>query len=394
VPFVGNHARVSKPQVRIGVSGWRYEPWRGVFYPDGLAQRLELRYAATIFRTLEINGSFYSLQRPESWRSWYADTPDCFVFAVKGPRFITHMLKLKGFERPLANFLASGVLALEEKLGPILWQFPPNLRFDTDRFAAFFGGLPRDTAAALVEAAKQASAMTDIGPRSEEIRGAQAQLQQMKAALDYANTQLAATEIKSPIAGTVLERIVERGEMVSPSAFGGSGARTSVVDLADLTDLQIELDISQSDFSRLKMSQRAEIIPDAFPNLRYHGYIAEIAPEANRAKSTVQIKVKVEDPNEHLRPEMNARVNFLSDKPAQTNAPVAARVLVPKQAVVRKDGGSFVFVVKNNKVEQRTIRTGDEMGDAYFVLDGLSGNESVATSGVDKLRDGDRVKVQ
>jgi len=252
----------------------------------------------------------------------------------------------------------------------------------------------RDTAAALVEAAKQASAMTDIGPRSEEIRGAQAQLQQMKAALDYANTQLAATEIKSPIAGTVLERIVERGEMVSPSAFGGSGARTSVVDLADLTDLQIELDISQSDFSRLKMSQRAEIIPDAFPNLRYHGYIAEIAPEANRAKSTVQIKVKVEDPNEHLRPEMNARVNFLSDKPAQTNAPVAARVLVPKQAVVRKDGGSFVFVVKNNKVEQRTIRTGDEMGDAYFVLDGLSGNESVATSGVDKLRDGDRVKVQ
>ena len=112
----------------------------------------------------------------------------------------------------------------------------------------------RDTAAALVEAAKQASAMTDIGPRSEEIRGAQAQLQQMKAALDYANTQLAATEIKSPIAGTVLERIVERGEMVSPSAFVGSGARTSVVDLADLTDLQIELDISQSDFSRLKMS--------------------------------------------------------------------------------------------------------------------------------------------
>ena len=104
--------------------------------------------------------------------------------------------------------------------------------------------------------------------------------------------------------------------------------------------------------------------------------------------------MKVEDPNEHLRPEMNARVNFLSDKPAQTNAPVAARVLVPKQAVVRKDGGSFVFVVKNNKVEQRTIRTGDEMGDAYFVLDGLSGNESVATSGVDKLRDGDRVKVQ
>jgi HlyD family secretion protein len=252
----------------------------------------------------------------------------------------------------------------------------------------------RDTKAGLVEAAKQASSMTEVGPRTEEIRAAQASVQQMKAALDYANTQLAATEIKAPVSGTVLERIVERGEMVSPSAFGGSGARTSVVDLADLTDLQIELDISQSDFSRLKMEQRAEIVPDAFPNLRYNGFIAEIAPEANRAKSTVQIKVKVDNPNEQLRPEMNARVNFLSDKPAQTQTQAIARVLVPKLAVVKKDGASFVFVVKNNKVEQRTIRIGDEQGDAYFVLDGLSGNESVATSGVEKLRDGDRVKIQ
>jgi HlyD family secretion protein len=252
----------------------------------------------------------------------------------------------------------------------------------------------RDTAAALVESAKQASAMTDIGPRTEEVRAAQAQVQQMQAALDYANTQLAATEIKAPVAGTVLERIVERGEMVSPSAFGGSGARTSVVDLADLTDLQIELDISQTDFSRLKMGQRAEIIPEAFPNLRYKGFIAEIAPEANRAKSTVQIKVKVEDPNEQLRPEMNARVNFLSDKPSLSGTTTVARVLVPKTAVVRKDNNTFVYVVKGNRVEQRTVRTGDEVGDAYLVLDGLSGNESVATSGVDKLRDGDRVKTQ
>src|SRR5215203_7159654 len=172
----------------------------------------------------------------------------------------------------------------------------------------------RDSAAAMLQAARQSSAMTDIGPRVEEIRAADAEVRQMKAALDYANTQLAATEIKAPVTGTVLQRIVERGEMVSPSAFGGSGARTSVVDLADLTDLQIELDISQTDFARLQMDQRAEIIPEAFPNLKYTGFIAEIAPEANRAKSTVQVKVKVENPNEQLRPEMNARVNFLSDK--------------------------------------------------------------------------------
>jgi HlyD family secretion protein len=216
----------------------------------------------------------------------------------------------------------------------------------------------------------------------------------MQAAVDYANTQLAATEIKSPVSGTVLARTVEPGEMVSPSAFGGSGTRTSVVDLADLTDLQVELDISQVDFARLKSGQRAEIIPDAYPNLRFNGFIEEIAPEANRAKSTVQVKVKVENPNEQLRPEMNARVNFLSDKaPANQAAPVA-RVLVPKAAVVKRDNSSFVFVVKGNRVEQRTIRTGEESADAFVVLDGLSGNESVAVTQVEKLGDGDRVKVQ
>jgi len=144
----------------------------------------------------------------------------------------------------------------------------------------------------------------------------------------------------------------------------------------------------------LTPSQRAEIIPEAYPNLRFTGFIAEIAPEANRAKSTVQVKVKVENPNEQLRPEMNARVNFLSDKTPSSDSKTIARVLVPKAAVVKKDNAAFVFVVKGNKVEQRTIRTGEETGDAYVVLDGLSGNESVAVTEVEKLRDGNRVKVQ
>ena len=250
----------------------------------------------------------------------------------------------------------------------------------------------RDTSRALLESARQSSSMTDVGPRIEEIRAADAQVRQMKAALEYADTQLAATEIKAPVSGTVLQRIVERGEMVSPSAFGESGARTSVVALADLDDLQVELDISQADFARLKMGQRAEIIPEAFSNLKYTGFIAEIAPEANRAKATVQVKVKVDNPDEHLRPEMNARVNFLSEEPtAQSKS--SPRVLVPKAAVVRKDANAFVFVVKGNRVEQRSIRLGDESGEFYFVLEGLSGGESAATTGADKLTDGDRVKI-
>ncbi len=234
--------------------------------------------------------------------------------------------------------------------------------------------------------------MTDVGPRAEEIRAGAAQVQQMKAALDYTETQLAATEIKAPVSGTVLERIVERGEMVSPSSFGDAGARTSVVSLADLSDLQIELDISQTDFSRLQMGQRAEIVPEAFPNLKYTGFIAEIAPEANRAKATVQVKVKVENPDEQLRPEMNARVNFLAES-RSAEIKTSPRVLVPKAAVVRRDGNTFVFVVKGNKVELRSIRLGEEAGEFYNVLEGLSGGESTATTGAEKLRDGDRVKI-
>jgi uncharacterized protein YecE (DUF72 family) len=143
-------ARTRRPQpdTRIGISGWRYGPWRGTFYPKGLAQRRELEYASRQINSIEINGSFYSLQRPQSYRQWYDETPDGFLFAVKGGRFITHMRKLKDVQTPLANFLASGVLCLKEKLGPILWQFPPQMSFNPERFETFFRMLPRDTEAA------------------------------------------------------------------------------------------------------------------------------------------------------------------------------------------------------------------------------------------------------
>jgi len=136
-------ARLS--QVRIGVSGWRYAPWRGQFYPQGLPQKGELAHLASVFRTVEINGTFYSLQTPDSFGRWAEATPDDFVFAVKGPRFLTHMKRLREPEAPLANFMASGLLKLGRKLGPILWQFPPNFRFEPERLDAFFDLLPRDT---------------------------------------------------------------------------------------------------------------------------------------------------------------------------------------------------------------------------------------------------------
>lgn len=130
---------------RIGISGWRYAGWRGKFYPQGLAQRRELEYASRVFNTIEINGSFYSLQLPSSYQRWYAETPNDFLFSVKGARYITHMKRLREVKAPLANFFASGLLALRDKLGPILWQFPPQFQWNKSRFADFFKLLPRDT---------------------------------------------------------------------------------------------------------------------------------------------------------------------------------------------------------------------------------------------------------
>jgi uncharacterized protein YecE (DUF72 family) len=147
--------------LRIGISGWRYEPWRGVFYPPTLAQRQELAYASRRLSTIEINGSFYSLQRPEYYAQWRDETPAGFVFAVKGGRFITHMLKLRNVETALANFFASGIANLGDKLGPFLWQLPPVLAFDAERLRAFLELLPRDTDAAAALARR----------RNDKVRG-------------------------------------------------------------------------------------------------------------------------------------------------------------------------------------------------------------------------------
>lgn len=130
-------------QIRIGISGWRYQGWRGTFYPGNLPHRAELHYAAERFNTIELNGSFYSLQHPDSFRRWYAETPPSFVFSVKGSRYLTHVLKLNNIDRGLANFFAQGLLALGEKLGPILWQFPPQWKFNPDLLDEFFRKLPR-----------------------------------------------------------------------------------------------------------------------------------------------------------------------------------------------------------------------------------------------------------
>jgi uncharacterized protein YecE (DUF72 family) len=146
---------VAAARIRIGISGWRYAPWRGTFYPKRLPQRSELEFASNVLPVIEINGSFYALQKPASYAQWYEQTPDDFVFSIKGPRYITHIRRLKEIDKPLANFFASGLFNLREKLGPVLWQFPPNFKYDHGRMRDFLALLPRDLAGASALAKKR-----------------------------------------------------------------------------------------------------------------------------------------------------------------------------------------------------------------------------------------------
>jgi uncharacterized protein YecE (DUF72 family) len=136
---------ISTGSIRIGISGWTYAPWRGTFYPKKLPQKDELKYASSVLSTIEINGTFYSLQKPKNYADWYNQTPPDFVFSMKGGRFITHIKRLRDIQTPLANFFLSGPLRLNEKLGPILWQFPPNFQFNPNLFESFLALLPHTT---------------------------------------------------------------------------------------------------------------------------------------------------------------------------------------------------------------------------------------------------------
>jgi uncharacterized protein YecE (DUF72 family) len=163
--------------VRIGLSGWTYKSWRGRFYPEGLPHKRELAHIGSIFPTAEINGTFYSMQRPDTFGRWAELTPDDFVFSVKGPRFLTHMKRLNDPVAPLGNFVASGILRLGPKLGPVLWQLPPNFHFNHEKLDAFFRLLPRDTHAAAAcgrrhDQRLKARAWLRTGPRRQRLRHA------------------------------------------------------------------------------------------------------------------------------------------------------------------------------------------------------------------------------
>ncbi len=227
-----------------------------------------------------------------------------------------------------------------------------------------------------------------IGPRQEQIDATRGQVGQAKGAMAYYQTQLANTVIRAPVNGTILERAVEKGEFVTTSFVGDKGAKGYVVSLADLNDLQVELDIAQNDFAKLHMDQKGTVTTDAFPDRRYDGVIAELSPEANRQKATVQVKVKISNPDDYLRPEMNASVAFLSEeKPVAPGSAPAPRIVVPASAV-KNDS---VFVVLGGKAVRRPVKVTATTSQGVQLSEGLIGGEDLIVSPPTGLKDGDRV---
>ncbi len=245
---------------------------------------------------------------------------------------------------------------------------------------------------------QKAFQLMKIGPRPEEIARAQGALMQAQGQLDYAKSQLDATVIRAPVTGTILDRTAEKGELITAqfASAAAGGPQGSVVSLADLNDLQVELDIAQADFARLSPAQKAKVTTDAYPDKEYDGVIAQISPEANRQKATVQVKVQVLNPGKYpgiqLRPEMNATVKFMANE-APKSAKGPSGVFVPSAAVRDRDGKKIVLIAFNGKAVAREIHVLSQRSDGVLV-DGLVGGENVITTAPATLKDGDKIKIK
>ena len=246
-----------------------------------------------------------------------------------------------------------------------------------------------DNAVAHVNSLQKTLDLAILGPRKEEIDAMRGQVEQARGVLAYAETQEQNTIIRSPVTGTVLERAVEKGEFVTNMNVGDKGAKGYVAAVADLNDLEVELDISQNDFAKLGPKQKGVVTTDAFPDLKYNGFIKEISPEANRQKATVQVKVKILNPDEHLRPDMNASVAFISDdKQANTGAVARPVVVIPASAV--RD--NTVFVMFEGKAVRRPVKTGPVNSKGVRIEEGLNGGEDLIVNPPTDLKNGDRVR--
>ena len=245
-----------------------------------------------------------------------------------------------------------------------------------------------DSQVARVRSLERSVELFKIGPRKEQIDAIRGQVTQARGVVAFAETQLANTVIHAPVSGTILERNVEKGEFVTTGFVGDRGAKGYVVSLADLNDLQVELDINQNDFAKLGPKQKGTVTTDAYPDRKYDGVIYEISPEANRQKATVQVKVKILNPDSYLRPEMNSSVAFYNEAKTQTSAAAAKPIVYVPPAAVKDDS---VFLVLNGKAIKRAVKTNGVTSQGIRVEEGLNGGEDLILNPPAELKDGDRV---
>jgi HlyD family secretion protein len=229
-----------------------------------------------------------------------------------------------------------------------------------------------------------------LGPRKEQIAQTLGQIDQVKGQVAYAQTQLDNTIIRAPVSGTILDRNVEKGEFVTTGFVGDKGAKGYLVTMADLNYLQVELDISQNDFPKLGPRQKGIITTDAYPDRKYQGFVEQVSPEADRAKATVQVKVRIQNPDNYLRPDMNATVAFYNEAAAEPTASTKRLVVVPEGAV--QNGN--VFVVVNGHARKRPVTTNGSSQKGILVADGLIGGEELIVSPPGNLKDGTKVEVK
>jgi len=236
--------------------------------------------------------------------------------------------------------------------------------------------------------------LSKLGPRAEEVARAKGALEQAEGQAAYAKSLLDATVIRAPISGTILDRTAEKGELIT-AQFASSaegGPQGSVVSLADLNDIQADLDIAQDDFAKLTPRQKAVVTVDAFPDLQWNGVIAEVSPEANRQKATIEVKVQILNPDSHLRPEMNTTVHFIADQNQSGTTP-SAGAFVPSTALRDADGKKYVLIAFDGKAMKRDVKILSQRNGGALVS-GLNGGESLITAAPENLKDGDKIKIK
>ena len=246
-----------------------------------------------------------------------------------------------------------------------------------------------------VNSLDKAFQLSKLGPRAEEIARAKGALAQAEGQAAYSRSLFEATIIRAPVSGTILDRTAEKGELIT-AQFASSaegGPQGSVVSLADLNDIQADLDIAQDDFAKLTPRQKAIVSVDAFPDMHWDGVIAEVSPQANRQKATIEVKVQILNPDSHLRPEMNTTVRFIADEKKSGGTQAAAGAYVPSSALRDADGQKYVLIALNDKAMKREVKIISQRSGGALVS-GLNGGEAVITIAPEGLKDGEKIRVK